>query len=80
MSPTPEFILQPLQQSTTSASTSSDSSFILQTKNVEIVSRPRLEHLKFYVLAKLRPFQLPIIILLIAVSLAIILRKIKRKK
>lgn len=73
-----QLILQPLQS--TASSTASDSAYILQTKSVEVVDRPRFEHLKYYYLAKLRPFQIPLIAALILLSLYIIFRKIKRKK
>ncbi len=79
MKPTPtlQFFLSPIVQN---ADRASDSSFILQTKSVSVVDRPRLEHLKYYYLAKLRPFQIPLIAALILLSLYIIFRKIKRKK
>lgn len=64
----------------TSSTNSSDSSYTLQTRSVQIIERPRLEHLKYYFLGKLQPFQLPLIALLIVVSLLIIIRKFRRKK
>ncbi len=73
-----QLILQPLQS--TASSTASDSAYILQTKSVEVVDRPRLEHLKYYFLGKIRPFQFPLLAVFILLSLAILLRKLKRKK